>query len=269
MMKAKKTNDAFSVSFLALALFLLAIIYKASAYNLSLPSAKNPEGRRRQCGWEGCYEDCPPGSCCNWDGICGNTEEYCGRSFCQKQCPPPPPLAPPPPNPPGRCGWQAYGTKCPPGLCCSTSGWCGSTEKYCAKGRCQSQCKSTLTPHDNPIIGKRECGYQGCYKLCPPGSCCSWLGWCGTTEKYCSPKNCQSQCPPIPPPPPPPPYAPGRCGRQADGRKCPPGLCCSASGWCGTTKFYCAKEWCQSQCKSTTLASSIIKSLLLDGTVSS
>ncbi|PHT47523.1 Chitin-binding lectin 1 [Capsicum baccatum] len=268
MMKAKETNGAFSISLWALAFFFL-IIYKASAYELSLPSDKNQEGQQR-CGYS-CDKKCPPGSCCNWWGYCGTTEEYCGRRHCQDQCPPPPPppIAPPPPYAPGQCGMQAGGIKCPPGLCCSLSGWCGATEEYCREGWCQSQCKSNLTPHNNSLMGKRECGYQGCYKKCPPGSCCSRRGWCGTTEEFCTKYFCQDQCVPPPAPAPPPPYAPGRCGMQADGRKCPPGLCCSSSGWCGTTKLYCAKEWCQSQCKSTALTSFVIESLLLNGTVSS
>ncbi|KAM3380718.1 hypothetical protein P3S68_006291 [Capsicum galapagoense] len=255
MMKAKETNGACSISLLALPFFL--IIYKALAYELSLPSYENQEGQQR-CGFS-CETKCPPGLCCSWLGYCGTTVEYCGRQHCQEQCPspPPPPHAPPPPYAPGQCGMQAGGRKCPPGLCCSLSGWCGATEEYCREGECQSQCHSNLTSHKTQE-GQRECGYQGCYKKCPPGSCCSLWGWCGTTKEFCGKYVCQDQCPSPPPAPPPPPYAPGRCGMQEDGRKYPPGLCCSSSGWCGTTKLYCAKEWCQSQWKSTTLTSSIM-----------
>ncbi|KAK6795470.1 hypothetical protein RDI58_008923 [Solanum bulbocastanum] len=43
-------------------------------------------------------------------------------------------------------------------------------------------------------------------------------------------------------------YPQGRCGRQAGGRKCPPKLCCSKHGWCGTAPGYCDPLFCQSQC---------------------
>lgn len=35
-------------------------------------------------------------------------------------------------------------------------------------------------------------------------------------------------------------YCPRECGYQAEGKKCPEGLCCSAEGWCGTTSEYCS-----------------------------
>ncbi|WMV21817.1 hypothetical protein MTR67_015202 [Solanum verrucosum] len=93
-------------------------------------------------------------------------------------------------------------------------------------------------------------------------------GYCGTTKDHCGKPRCQSQCPPPPPPPPPPPYAIGRCGMQAGGRKCPTGLCCSSSGWCGTTEYYCAKQWCQSQCNTITSSTmSGTETFLLDGVV--
>ena len=57
-----------------------------------------------------------------------------------------------------------------------------------------------------------QCGEQADGALCPEGQCCSNYGWCGTTENYCDPEYCQSQCPapspPPPPPPPPPPFTP-------------------------------------------------------------
>jgi len=38
-----------------------------------------------------------------------------------------------------QCGQQAGGALCPGGLCCSSYGWCGTTDVYCGDG-CQSQC---------------------------------------------------------------------------------------------------------------------------------
>ncbi|KAK9758212.1 hypothetical protein RND81_01G215800 [Saponaria officinalis] len=39
-----------------------------------------------------------------------------------------------------------------------------------------------------------------------------------------------------------------QCGRQAGGRRCSGGLCCSKYGFCGTTNEYCGAGNCQSQC---------------------
>ncbi|EFJ11692.1 hypothetical protein SELMODRAFT_269217 [Selaginella moellendorffii] len=41
------------------------------------------------------------------------------------------------------------------------------------------------------------------------------------------------------------------CGRQAGGRTCPPGNCCSKWGWCGVTPDHCG-DGCQSQCGGST-----------------
>ncbi|CAO2838194.1 unnamed protein product [Amaranthus hypochondriacus] len=56
----------------------------------------------------------------------------------------------------------------------------------------------------------QQCGSQVDFKYnCSQGYCCSNAGWCGTTDPYCAPGNCQSQCPtPSPPPPPPAPAPP-------------------------------------------------------------
>lgn len=40
-----------------------------------------------------------------------------------------------------------------------------------------------------------------------------------------------------------------QCGRQAGGKVCPGGACCSKYGWCGNTPDYCG-DGCQSQCSS-------------------
>ncbi|KAM3380715.1 hypothetical protein P3S68_006288 [Capsicum galapagoense] len=144
-----------------------------------------------------------------------------------------------------RCGWPAGGRWCPAGQCCNIDGWCGTTSAYCGENMCDFQC-----PGPYP---SGRCGWQGGGGKCPTALCCSLSGWCGTTSIYCSREECQSQCerpPPLPsPPPPPPPFPQGRCGKQAAGRACPTGVCCSIWGWCGTTRNYCGSPYCQSQCK--------------------
>ncbi|XP_020079846.1 basic endochitinase C-like [Ananas comosus] len=48
-----------------------------------------------------------------------------------------------------QCGIQAGGALCPYGLCCSRSGFCGTTPPYCADG-CQSQCRPPTPPPSPP-----------------------------------------------------------------------------------------------------------------------
>ena len=38
----------------------------------------------------------------------------------------------------GRCGKEFGNKKCPNNQCCSTHGWCGTTNDYCAKKNCQT-----------------------------------------------------------------------------------------------------------------------------------
>lgn len=101
-----------------------------------------------------------------------------------------------------QCGQQVGGALCPNGLCCSSVGYCGTTEAYCGTG-CQSQCN----PGPYPPPPTPQCGSQAGGALCPNGLCCSEAGWCGTTEAYCG-HGCQSQCTPTPTPPAPTPTPP-------------------------------------------------------------
>nr|GME20164.1 antifungal protein [Ipomoea batatas] len=56
-----------------------------------------------------------------------------------------------------------------------------------------------------------------------------------------------------------------QCGRQANGRLCANGLCCSQWGYCGSTASYCGAG-CQSQCRDRTTANqSTAKSDLAGG----
>ncbi|KAJ1653661.1 hypothetical protein IWQ61_006257 [Dispira simplex] len=73
---------------------------------------------------------------------------------------------------------------------------------------------------------------------CPEGSCCSWWGFCGTSEAHCG-ASCAFQCTgghsvEI---------LPGQTfstdGSCNANRICPPGNCCSLWGWCGNTGLHC------------------------------
>ncbi|XP_069151434.1 chitin-binding lectin 1 [Solanum lycopersicum] len=173
--------------------------------------------------------------------------------------PSPPPPAPSPPPPYPRCGMGGGGGKCKSNECCSIWSWCGTTESYCAPQNCQSQCPHTPSPSPPPTPPPPypRCGMGGGGGKCKSNECCSIWSWCGTTESYCAPQNCQSQCPhtpsPSPPPTPPPPYP--RCGMGGGGGKCKSNECCSIWSWCGTTESYCAPQNCQSQCKKNIISS--------------
>jgi len=134
----------------------------------------------------------------------------------------------------GQCG-NGNG-KCPPGFCCSKTGWCGKTNDHCSitKG-CQLQFGVC---NGEPQVGR--CGKE--YGKCPSGQCCSKDGYCGVNDSHClSKEGCQSEfgiCFRLK-------YTvDGSCGAEAG--RCPPGQCCSKYGWCGKSSAYC-DTGCQSE----------------------
>ncbi|KAF2705719.1 glycoside hydrolase family 18 protein [Pleomassaria siparia CBS 279.74] len=69
-------------------------------------------------------------------------------------------------------------------------------------------------------------------KCLADGTCAdgSNKGTCGYGPDFCGKGNCTSTC-----------TATAMCGKYSKGgkEKCGMGLCCSATGWCGTTELYC------------------------------
>ncbi|KPM40559.1 hypothetical protein AK830_g5976 [Neonectria ditissima] len=65
--------------------------------------------------------ECADGSCCGPDSICGYGPDFCGDG-CQSLC-----------NATAMCGEYSENADMPCGmnLCCSSSGWCGTTEVFC------------------------------------------------------------------------------------------------------------------------------------------
>ena len=143
-----------------------------------------------------------------------------------------------------------------------------------------------------------QCGIQADGALCRNNLCCSYWGFCGTTEPYCG-DRCQSQCwssppppspsppPPSPPPPSPPPPSPSppppsppppsppppanperpdhKCGPSVGNSPCNPGRCCSIHNYCGSTRFYCVGPNCRYQCwNSATNLADLPRALLRD-----
>ncbi|KAK0736577.1 hypothetical protein B0T21DRAFT_411737 [Apiosordaria backusii] len=98
---------------------------------------------------------CVDGSCCGPDNICGFGPDFCGEG-CRFNC-----------TATAMCGEHSEFAQMPCGmkLCCSSSGWCGSTEVYCHNA--------------DPLRGTLPCqaGYGSCYITGPPS--CPYGG--GTT----------------------------------------------------------------------------------------
>jgi hypothetical protein len=148
-----------------------------------------------------------------------------------------------------RCG-KGYGS-CGKGYCCSKYGWCGLTADFCDPKSCQNEYGTCWSKSPTTVVIKNvpgRCGLQ--YGNCPEGYCCSRYGWCGSSDTYCSARNCQ--------------VGYGKCNNsnnevlvddtviRDDGRcgkgigRCPTGTCCSKYGWCGNSIAYCGtKEGCQ------------------------
>jgi len=134
----------------------------------------------------------------------------------------------------GRCG-IINGRQCPSGECCSTFGYCGVSYDFCIK-YCDpryGECKSS-----NSLISTDGlCGITN-GKKCPSGECCSTFGYCGVSDefcsKYCDPKygECKSSNSDV--------STDGLCGKE-NGKKCPPGECCSTFGFCGVNEEFCTK----------------------------
>eukprot|EP00834_Sanchytrium_tribonematis_P006663 NODE_512_length_6656_cov_0.587006.p3 type:complete len:339 gc:universal NODE_512_length_6656_cov_0.587006:377-1393(+) len=96
----------------------------------------------------------------------------------------------------GQCGAGFQFAVCITGACCSTSGWCGTSDAHC-KTSCQYQCDgkppsgNTATP--TPVRSDGRCGAGFGNAICGDGNCCSTSGWCGTSDLHCK-TQCASQC---------------------------------------------------------------------------
>ncbi|CEP03401.1 NodB homology domain-containing protein [Plasmodiophora brassicae] len=90
-----------------------------------------------KCGPAAGDAGCAPGSCCSQYGWCGTGPGYChDLSICQNVDPgqhlmPAASTCTGAPRADNRCGPAVHNAACPPGQCCSSDGWCGSTSDYC------------------------------------------------------------------------------------------------------------------------------------------
>ncbi|KAI9152186.1 oviduct-specific glycoprotein [Paramyrothecium foliicola] len=89
---------------------------------------------------------------------------------------------------------------------------------------------SNLTSRAEPDVRPDTSGPLYCKDgPCIDGSCCGKQGICGYGSDFCG-DGCTSQC-----------NATAMCGEYSENAEMPCGmkLCCSATGWCGTTDVYC------------------------------
>ncbi|KAK8027637.1 carbohydrate esterase family 4 protein [Apiospora marii] len=95
------------------------------------------------------------------------------------------------------CGNTEAGSKgytCPDNLCCSSHGWCGSTNDYCgADVGCQPQfgtCAAGTGDGGNSGSDSGRCGPNNGNAVCSSTECCSAEGYCGTTPEHCKAPDC-------------------------------------------------------------------------------
>jgi hypothetical protein len=158
------------------------------AFGYCSVSSSGPSSPSTKAGGE---KTSPDGNCCSKYGFCGRDAGHCDLTGgCQKKfgtCSSPKPGSAPI-STDGRCGGtnkiSCLGSTL--GDCCSSDGWCGSSELHCEEG-CKSQfgiCK----PPKNPRVSKNgTCGTRG-GKICGDpkfGPCCSKEGYCGKDQAYC------------------------------------------------------------------------------------
>ncbi|KAJ3010764.1 hypothetical protein HKX48_007207 [Thoreauomyces humboldtii] len=91
------------------------------------------------------------------------------------------------------CGPYSGGKKCEEG-CCSSFGYCGIDQSFCATpaqgGGCVDQC---MWPYIDP---QAECGKTSVgNKACPLNTCCSEWGYCSSDASFCElSQGCQGNC---------------------------------------------------------------------------
>ncbi|PVI03007.1 carbohydrate-binding module family 18 protein [Periconia macrospinosa] len=184
------------------------------------------------------------GFCCASTGKCGIGAQFCGTGCmptygnCTNANVAPTPK-PGDVSPDGSCGGQnAFVCKGSSfGDCCSSSGFCGSSDGHCKAG-CQNKFGTCTGSNISP---DGTCGGTNGYTCSDStfGNCCSSSGFCGTTSGHCQ-AGCQSKfgtCTgndKVSPD--------GTCG-GTNGFRCGGsgfGDCCSSSGYCGSTTAHCS-----------------------------
>ncbi|PVH85606.1 carbohydrate esterase family 4 protein [Cadophora sp. DSE1049] len=127
------------------------------------------------------------GACCSQYGYCGNTTDYCGAG-CQSSFGTCSTITTPPGEDDFTCGPTNGRKTCASGLCCSQNGYCGNTADYCDAG-CQPSF-GICAPESDPAPGG-TCGPNFGGAKCSDNQCCSFSGYCGTSQDHCAdPGSC-------------------------------------------------------------------------------
>ncbi|KAF2476531.1 DUF1929-domain-containing protein [Lindgomyces ingoldianus] len=208
-------------------------------------TAPRSDGR---CGKDFAGATCDPngayGGCCSSYGYCGSTEGHClPANGCQNGCSSPAASSSAGPQPTstaprsdGRCGKDFAGATCDPkgayGGCCSSYGYCGSTDTHCLPANgCQNGCSggssSSSAPAQPTSSGTR-----------PPSITTSGEPVLGKPSSVSSAVASPTGKP----------TTDGSCGSNFGGTICgnwPQGSCCSMYGYCGNSTSHCG-EGCQS-----------------------
>ncbi|KAL3593209.1 hypothetical protein FPOAC2_07503 [Fusarium poae] len=109
-----------------------------------------------------------------------------------------------------------------------------SLDQYYKDAANATESSAGVTPNKSGLsrrsLEKRGDGPLYCKdRACPDDSCCGPKGICGYGPDYCG-DGCTSNC-----------DAKAMCGEYSEEGEMPCGmnLCCSATGWCGTTEVFC------------------------------
>jgi hypothetical protein len=117
----------------------------------------------------------------------------------------------------GRCGPDFNNIACPNKQCCSTLGYCGTSNHHCAKvGTPESIYESPSVMSDGHFNDiKPEWSNENSVPADTSGVPKNWKGYSYSTN--------------------------GRCGPNFNNIACPNKQCCSTLGYCGITNAHCAK----------------------------
>jgi hypothetical protein len=180
------------------------------------------------------------GTCCSSYGWCGNSAAHCGdgcQSGCGADTTPTTPTQPAAvaPRDDGRCGKDFGDASCdaagPYGGCCSSYGYCGTTDGHClvANG-CQNGCKDST-----PVVSAAATPTPAISR--PPSTTTSGEPVLGKPSSVVSVKASPTGIP----------TTDGSCGATFGNTVCgdwAQGSCCSMYGYCGNTTAHCG-EGCQ------------------------
>jgi hypothetical protein len=122
-------------------------------------------------------------------------------------------------------------------MCCSASGWCGTSEKHCGVG-CNKDFGKCSVADANGLCGPKNGGAK-----CPNNECCSVHGFCGKEPAYCT-VGCQKEYGTCTIYDEPTAVAKGLCGPMYANAKCLNDKCCSKEGVCGTDPEHCGPFNC-------------------------